>query len=197
METLRFLTKQQVETIKNTYTLPVYVYSEAVLRQKARECLNFPNAYGLTVRYAMKANSNLNILKIFASERPAIINKAVYHYCRLRTNNYIFSANFEINQMFDECQTTQAPLITKNDIVEKFISSKLEVTGNTDDYLFTKDIYSMCQHFCSIHRFPNIEQKELTSSIKIALGCTIQSSKKRAPGHSKPLNVLLGLRIKN
>ncbi len=68
METLRFLTKQQVETIKNTYTLPVYVYSEAVLRQKARECLNFPNAYGLTVRYAMKANSNLNILKIFAQE---------------------------------------------------------------------------------------------------------------------------------
>ena len=68
METLRFLTKAQVETIKNNYTLPVYVYSEAVLRQKARECLNFPNAYGLTVRYAMKANSNLNILKIFAQE---------------------------------------------------------------------------------------------------------------------------------
>lgn len=144
-----------------------------------------------------KQQMNTNILKIFASERPAIINKAVYHYCRLRTNNYIFSGNFEINQMFDECQTTQAPLITKNDIVEKFISSKLEVTGNTDDYLFTKDIYSMCQHFCSIHRFPNIEQKELTSSIKIALGCTIQSSKKRAPGCPNPLNALLGLKAKN
>jgi len=68
METLRFLTKQQIEKIKKEYQLPVYVYSEKLLRTKARDCLNFPNAFWLTVRYAMKANSNLNILKIFDQE---------------------------------------------------------------------------------------------------------------------------------
>lgn len=68
METLQFLTRKQIETIKDTYPLPVYVYSEALLRQKAQECVAFPNAFGVTVRYAMKANSNLNILKIFDQE---------------------------------------------------------------------------------------------------------------------------------
>lgn len=68
METLRFLTKQQIEKIKKDYQLPVYVYSEKLLRKKARDCLNFPHAFWLTVRYAMKANSNLNILKIFDQE---------------------------------------------------------------------------------------------------------------------------------
>ncbi|MEI7562632.1 MAG: hypothetical protein WCJ39_02735 [bacterium] len=68
MEKLRFLTPEHIQTIQERYPLPVYVYSEEVLRQKARECLDFPNAYGLTVRYAMKANSNLNILKIFDQE---------------------------------------------------------------------------------------------------------------------------------
>jgi len=68
MEKLKFLTKKQIETIQKKYQLPVYVYSEKILRKKARACLHFPNAYWLTVRYAMKANSNLNILKIFDQE---------------------------------------------------------------------------------------------------------------------------------
>ena len=68
MEKLQFLTREQIKRIQNEHQLPVYVYSEKILRQKARECLAFPNAFGLTVRYAMKANPNLNILKIFAQE---------------------------------------------------------------------------------------------------------------------------------
>ncbi len=65
METLKFLTREQIDTIKQNYVLPVYVYSEKILKEKARDCLNFPHAFGLTVRYAMKANSNVNILKLF------------------------------------------------------------------------------------------------------------------------------------
>ena len=47
---------------------PVYAYSLATLAEQADKCLNFPNAYGLTVRYAMKASPNAAILKFFNSK---------------------------------------------------------------------------------------------------------------------------------
>ena len=43
---------------------PVYVYDERLIVEKCRNCLEMPNAYGLTVRYAMKANSNRTLLKL-------------------------------------------------------------------------------------------------------------------------------------
>ena len=44
---------------------PCYAYSREVLEKNADLCLAFPSAYGLTVRYAMKACPNGSILKIF------------------------------------------------------------------------------------------------------------------------------------
>ena len=50
--------------ISEDYGTPVYVYDESVIRKRCRQCLDMPNAFGLTVRYAMKANSNRALLKI-------------------------------------------------------------------------------------------------------------------------------------
>ena len=47
---------------------PVYAYSLDKLEEAADSCLAFPNAYGLTVRYAMKACPNSSILKFFNSK---------------------------------------------------------------------------------------------------------------------------------
>ena len=47
---------------------PVYAYSLEKLSENAEACLAFPNAYGLTVRYAMKACPNSSILKLFNSK---------------------------------------------------------------------------------------------------------------------------------
>ncbi len=44
---------------------PLYAYSMDKLNENADKCLSFPNAYGLTVRYAMKACPNGSILKLF------------------------------------------------------------------------------------------------------------------------------------
>jgi diaminopimelate decarboxylase len=44
---------------------PLYAYSMDKLNENADACLKFPNAYGLTVRYAMKACPNGSILKLF------------------------------------------------------------------------------------------------------------------------------------
>jgi len=44
---------------------PLYAYSMDTLNKNADDCLAFPNAFGLTVRYAMKASPNGSILKLF------------------------------------------------------------------------------------------------------------------------------------
>ncbi|MCL2820592.1 MAG: diaminopimelate decarboxylase [Oscillospiraceae bacterium] len=50
-----------------TYGTPVYVYDEALILERCRECTEMPEAYGLIVRYAMKANSNRTLLKLITN----------------------------------------------------------------------------------------------------------------------------------
>lgn len=68
MQNPRFITPELVSHMRNKFQTPVYVYSEKELRERARDFMNFPSAFGHTVRYAMKANPQKNILKIFESE---------------------------------------------------------------------------------------------------------------------------------
>lgn len=65
MQNLRFLTKDQISYIEKNYKLPFYVYSESELQKNVEDFKNFPSAFWHTTRFAMKANSNMNILKIF------------------------------------------------------------------------------------------------------------------------------------
>ena len=65
MEKLKFLTAERAQEIRTKFGTPVYVYDEKTLRAQAAKALAFPNAFGLTVRYAMKASSNAAILHIF------------------------------------------------------------------------------------------------------------------------------------
>lgn len=64
METLKFLTPEQAEAVRGRFGTPVYVYDERTLKTQARQALRFPNAFGLTVRYAMKASPNAAIIRI-------------------------------------------------------------------------------------------------------------------------------------
>ena len=67
IEPLRFLSPDRVRSIAAEFGTPVYVYDEDTLRESARQVLNFPNAFGLTARFAMKANPNAAILRILTS----------------------------------------------------------------------------------------------------------------------------------
>lgn len=53
-----------IKTVAEEFGTPVYVYDENAIREKCQKVLSMPNAYGLSVRYAMKANSNRTILQI-------------------------------------------------------------------------------------------------------------------------------------
>ena len=49
------------------YGTPLYLYDEQTIVDKCKSALSMPNAYGLGVRYAMKANSNRSLLKLIHS----------------------------------------------------------------------------------------------------------------------------------
>ena len=61
-----FLTPEQTLAVREAHGSPVFVYDEKALIAQADACLAFPNRYGLTVRYAMKALPTAAILRVFA-----------------------------------------------------------------------------------------------------------------------------------
>jgi diaminopimelate decarboxylase len=60
-----FLTPRKAAEVREQFGTPCYVYDQASLDAAAQRALAFPNAFGLTVRYAMKANPNAAILRRF------------------------------------------------------------------------------------------------------------------------------------
>jgi diaminopimelate decarboxylase len=59
----RFINREQAKEIQERFGSPAYVYDERSLKRNAADVLAFPNAYGLTARYAMKAAPNVAILQ--------------------------------------------------------------------------------------------------------------------------------------
>jgi len=68
VENHRFLLPEPARRIAADHGTPCYVYDQATLETQADAMLAFPNAFGLTVRFAMKACPNAAILKLFASK---------------------------------------------------------------------------------------------------------------------------------
>ena len=66
IDALRFLGPAQARALRDAHGSPLYVYDERTLRRRAASTLAFPNAFGLTVRYAMKAAPNRAILRLFS-----------------------------------------------------------------------------------------------------------------------------------
>ncbi len=59
------LEPREADAVRDRFGTPCYVYDEATLAAAARTALAFPAPYGLTVRYAMKANPNRRVLGVF------------------------------------------------------------------------------------------------------------------------------------
>jgi diaminopimelate decarboxylase len=59
------LTRSQAAEVRKRFGTPCYVYDRAALEAAARRALAFPAPFGLTVRYAMKANPNRGVLETF------------------------------------------------------------------------------------------------------------------------------------
>lgn len=59
-----FLTGEAARSIQREFGTPIFVYDQRTLARQANLVLKFPNAFGLTVRYAMKACSTGAVLKV-------------------------------------------------------------------------------------------------------------------------------------
>ena len=59
-----FLEEGQVRELRARFGTPVFVYDQEALEAQARAALEFPNAFGLTVRYAMKACPNAGVIRV-------------------------------------------------------------------------------------------------------------------------------------
>jgi diaminopimelate decarboxylase len=60
-----FVTAAVADEVRRRFGTPCYVYDRAALETAARQALAFPAPFGLTVRYAMKANPSRGILTLF------------------------------------------------------------------------------------------------------------------------------------
>lgn len=65
---MRFLSYDDLEELQMEVGTPCFVYDEATLRANARAVLDFPHAFGLFPRYAMKAAPTAAVLRIFNEE---------------------------------------------------------------------------------------------------------------------------------
>ncbi|MCL2023678.1 MAG: hypothetical protein FWG82_04830, partial [Oscillospiraceae bacterium] len=61
---LTSITTQTIAAARAKEQTPFYLYDESLIAQKCAAALAMPNAFGLRVRYAMKANSSRQLLKI-------------------------------------------------------------------------------------------------------------------------------------
>ena len=59
------LTAKIAALVRERFGTPCYVYDRAALEAAARQALAVPAPYGLTLRYAMKANPSQGILALF------------------------------------------------------------------------------------------------------------------------------------
>ena len=78
----KFIDKKQAEYIEKNFWSPCYIYSEQQLENRSDEFLDFPNAYWMRIKYAMKANSNKNIVKLFANKGIGIDASSRYEVYR-------------------------------------------------------------------------------------------------------------------
>ena len=68
MEKLSFLSQEHVRRIQKEHGTPVFVYDQKTLESQAQKALDFPNAFGLTARYAMKACPNVAVIRILSDQ---------------------------------------------------------------------------------------------------------------------------------
>lgn len=126
METLRFLTPKIAAAVRKEFGTPVYVYDERTLRNNAQAMLQFPNAFGLTVRYAMKSSPNAAILQTF-QDCGLHIDASSGHECERAMRAGIPAGNISLSAQ--ELPENFADLVRRGVTINACSLSQLERFG--------------------------------------------------------------------
>lgn len=79
---LPFSSDKELQEIAKEYGTPLFVHDERSYQQYGQDALNAPNAFGISVSYAMKANSHKAILRIFKEMGIGIDASSQYEVTR-------------------------------------------------------------------------------------------------------------------
>jgi diaminopimelate decarboxylase len=82
MAQMAFLSAETAASIAAEHGTPVFVYDEATLRRRAAEVMAFPNAFGLTARFAMKALPTAGVIRIMVESGLHIDASSAYEVQR-------------------------------------------------------------------------------------------------------------------
>lgn len=66
------ISDSQIRTLVEQYGTPLYIYSKKTLQEQTDQILSVPAPYGLTIRYAMKANPHPGVLTVFKAHQIQI-----------------------------------------------------------------------------------------------------------------------------
>ncbi len=80
---IQFFSQKTIRQLAQICTLPAYVYSEKKLQQAATELQAMPHAYGLTLRFAIKADPNKNLLTLFDKRGLHFLASSTYETERI------------------------------------------------------------------------------------------------------------------
>lgn len=73
-----FLTQQHAQELVSRHGTPLYVYSREKLISQAKQAFSVAAPFGLTIRYAMKANPHADILQVFKEYKVMIDASSAY-----------------------------------------------------------------------------------------------------------------------
>ncbi|NQT27426.1 diaminopimelate decarboxylase [candidate division KSB1 bacterium] len=76
------MTTESIVKASGQFSTPIYLYDETVILQKCKDVLSMPNAHGLTVRYAMKANANRALLQLITERGLHLDSSTLNEVCR-------------------------------------------------------------------------------------------------------------------
>jgi len=84
------LTSEQIVDVSREFGTPTYLYDESIILKNCDEVLSMPNAFGLNVRYAMKANSNKAFLQLITNKGLDIDASSMNEVRRARNAGILF-----------------------------------------------------------------------------------------------------------
>ncbi len=145
-----------------------------------------------------KEQWDTQILKKFEAEKLAIAKKAIWHYCRLRDRNYVFSGSYKLNEMFvNQEQRTNAKAFysDRDELIRCFVEQRCQLT-TLEGWASTAAIHAAYTEFCKQYNSLPCDQKCLTALLKQMLNGKVEQTKKRVEPGANPSSVLLGIVLK-
>jgi len=73
-----FVTPKVVKAAAEKFGTPFYLYDEEIIQQKIQNLQRMPNAFGLSISYAMKANSSRALLQLISNHGVDLDTSSIY-----------------------------------------------------------------------------------------------------------------------